>query len=164
MKQKNLMTFFTKASTSGTTQAAKLDDYYYYAFCIALISIISIATTLIETKKVRSFSNGKTPLTLCCRPLVVWERCRDFPVSLSSCATSPVMLYVAHLTHDGLIRDNMWLDGSGSRGHHRFIINESMLTGDSVPVSKAAAKDESWKIEGIPLWRNEGGPDPWYND
>ena len=29
-----------------------LDDYYYYAFCIALISAISIVTTLIETKKV----------------------------------------------------------------------------------------------------------------
>jgi len=30
-----------------------LDNYYYYAFCIALISIISITTTLLETKKVR---------------------------------------------------------------------------------------------------------------
>ena len=29
-----------------------LDDYYYYAFCIALISVVSIATTLIDTKKV----------------------------------------------------------------------------------------------------------------
>lgn len=29
-----------------------LDDYYYYAFCIALISVASIATTLIDTKKV----------------------------------------------------------------------------------------------------------------
>ena len=31
-----------------------LDDYYYYAFCIALISAISIVTTLIETKQVCS--------------------------------------------------------------------------------------------------------------
>ena len=31
-----------------------LDDYYYYAFCIALISVISIVTTLIDTKKVKS--------------------------------------------------------------------------------------------------------------
>jgi cation-transporting ATPase 13A2 len=30
-----------------------LDDYYYYAFCIALISAISIATTLMDTKRVR---------------------------------------------------------------------------------------------------------------
>lgn len=39
-----------------------LDDYYYYAFCIALISIISITTTLIETKKVKTFCirNPKT--------------------------------------------------------------------------------------------------------
>jgi hypothetical protein len=30
-----------------------LDDYYYYAFCIALISTLSVVTTLIDTKKVR---------------------------------------------------------------------------------------------------------------
>lgn len=30
-----------------------IDDYYYYAFCIALISLISVGTTLIETKRVR---------------------------------------------------------------------------------------------------------------
>ena len=33
-----------------------LDDYYYYAFCIALISTLSVATTLIDTKKVGLFS------------------------------------------------------------------------------------------------------------
>ena len=32
-----------------------LDDYYYYAFCIALISGISITSTLVETKKVWPF-------------------------------------------------------------------------------------------------------------
>jgi cation-transporting ATPase 13A3/4/5 len=30
-----------------------LDDYYYYAFCIALISTLSVVTTLIDTKKVK---------------------------------------------------------------------------------------------------------------
>jgi len=30
-----------------------IDDYYYYAFCIALISVLSVTTTLVETKKVR---------------------------------------------------------------------------------------------------------------
>jgi cation-transporting ATPase 13A2 len=29
-----------------------IDDYYYYAFCIALISTLSISTTLIDTRKV----------------------------------------------------------------------------------------------------------------
>lgn len=29
-----------------------LDDYYYYAFCIAVISGFSITTTLVETRKV----------------------------------------------------------------------------------------------------------------
>lgn len=31
-----------------------MDDYFYYAFCIALISAVSIVTTLIDTKKVES--------------------------------------------------------------------------------------------------------------
>jgi cation-transporting ATPase 13A2 len=30
-----------------------IDDYYYYALCIAFISTLSITTTLIDTKKVR---------------------------------------------------------------------------------------------------------------
>jgi cation-transporting ATPase 13A3/4/5 len=34
-----------------------LDNYYYYAFCIALISVSSITTTLIETKKVADNSS-----------------------------------------------------------------------------------------------------------
>jgi hypothetical protein len=33
-----------------------IDDYYYYAFAIALISVSSIASTLIETKRVSSDS------------------------------------------------------------------------------------------------------------
>ena len=33
-----------------------LDDYYYYAFCIALISVASVTSTLIETRKVSFFA------------------------------------------------------------------------------------------------------------
>lgn len=33
-----------------------LDDYYYYAFCIALISTLSVVTTLIDTRKVRKYT------------------------------------------------------------------------------------------------------------
>ena len=29
-----------------------IDNYYYYASCIALISVLSVATTLVDTKKV----------------------------------------------------------------------------------------------------------------
>ena len=36
-----------------------LDDYYYYAFCIALISAVSIITTLIDTRKVGSFIGSR---------------------------------------------------------------------------------------------------------
>ena len=32
-----------------------IDNYYYYAFCITVISMGSIITALVETKKVQSF-------------------------------------------------------------------------------------------------------------
>lgn len=31
-----------------------IDDYYYYAFCIAVISVLSIVTTLVDTLQVRA--------------------------------------------------------------------------------------------------------------
>lgn len=40
-----------------------LDDYYYYAFCIALISFASIASTLIDTKRVWSLTQPQNYLS-----------------------------------------------------------------------------------------------------
>ena len=37
-----------------------LDDYYFYAVTIALISVLSISTTLIETRNVRSSAERRT--------------------------------------------------------------------------------------------------------
>jgi hypothetical protein len=44
-----------------------LDDYFYYAFCIALISVVSITTTLIDTRKAGQFQQHE--LTICSRRL-----------------------------------------------------------------------------------------------
>jgi cation-transporting P-type ATPase 13A2 len=45
-----------------------LDDYYYYAFCIALISALSITTTLIDTKRtiarMREMSKFSCPVSV----------------------------------------------------------------------------------------------------
>jgi cation-transporting ATPase 13A3/4/5 len=58
-----------------------LDNYYYYAFCIALISIISIVTTLVETKKVGVDLQERHHL-----PYVAdcWSNERDVAIVLSS--------------------------------------------------------------------------------
>lgn len=40
-----------------------LDDYYYYASCIALISTFSVVTTLVDTKKVNSDPQNSTRST-----------------------------------------------------------------------------------------------------
>ncbi|KAI9248797.1 hypothetical protein BDA99DRAFT_445940 [Phascolomyces articulosus] len=105
-----------------------LDDYYYYAFCIFIISAVSIITTLVETKQtmkrmrdmsrfecsVRTFRNGS------------WR-------TISSTELVPgdlIDLVDLHIVPC----DGMLISGD-------CILNESMLTGESVPVSKLPATD-----------------------
>ncbi|KAL9560358.1 hypothetical protein PS6_000297 [Mucor atramentarius] len=98
-----------------------MDDYYYYAFCIFIISAFSIISTLIETKEtmkrmkdmsffecsVRVFRSGS------------WR-------NVSSVELVPVPC------------DAMLVSGD-------CILNESMLTGESVPVSKMPINDATLK-------------------
>ncbi|KAI8150400.1 ATPase [Fennellomyces sp. T-0311] len=105
-----------------------LDDYYYYAFCIFLISAISIITTLIETKQtmkrmrdmsrfecsVRTFRNGSW------RAISSTELVPGDLIDLADLHTVPC--------------DAMLISGD-------CILNESMLTGESVPVSKVPVTD-----------------------
>ncbi|GFS05908.1 cation-transporting ATPase [Elysia marginata] len=91
-----------------------LDSYYYYAACIFLISAISITISLRETKKVRSnylFHNGRTYIEKPEHDLVPGDLIAIPP---NGC----VMTCDAVLT-------------AGT-----CIVNESMLTGESVPVTK----------------------------
>ncbi|KAG0164153.1 hypothetical protein DFQ28_011560 [Apophysomyces sp. BC1034] len=105
-----------------------MDDYYYYAFCIFLISAISITTTLIETKQtmrrmrdmsrfecsVRVFRNGS------------WRTISSIDL------VSGDLLDIANI--HTVPCDAMLISGD-------CILNESMLTGESVPVSKAPITD-----------------------
>ncbi|KAI6121503.1 hypothetical protein F5141DRAFT_1259004 [Pisolithus sp. B1] len=88
-----------------------LDDYYYYALCIALISTSSIASTLIDTKQVPR---------ACSIPFVT---------NLTGSERSSVELVPGDIVNLSDMR-------------------ASMLTGESVPVAKAPAKDED-----IARWR-----------
>ncbi|TFY78130.1 hypothetical protein EWM64_g5879 [Hericium alpestre] len=114
-----------------------LDDYYYYAFCIALISTLSVATTLIETRKtiarMRQMSRFSCPVSVFVDGIWLERDSSDLvPGDIVNLMEPPLSVLPADL---------FLLSGDA-------IVNESMLTGESVPVSKIPVHDEDlarWK-------------------
>ncbi|MCJ1461071.1 hypothetical protein MMC28_011453, partial [Mycoblastus sanguinarius] len=109
-----------------------LDQYYYYAICIFFISIISITTTLIETKstmkRLREISRFE------CEVRVLRN---GFWRQVESSELVPGDIYeVSDPSLTQFPCDSLLLAGD-------CVVNESMLTGESVPVSKIPATDES---------------------
>ncbi|CDO77638.1 hypothetical protein BN946_scf184946.g32 [Trametes cinnabarina] len=114
-----------------------LDDYYYYAFCIALISAISIVTTLVETKQ--TIRRMREMSRFVCKVRVyrdsTWIECDSselVPGDIVDLIEPPL---------NTLPADMFLLSGDA-------IVNESMLTGESVPVSKNPIKNDDlakWK-------------------
>lgn len=109
-----------------------LDSYYYYAVCIFLISVGSIASTLIETratmKRLREISRFE------CDVRVLRN---GFWRYVSSSDLVPGDIYeVSDPNLTQFPSDSILLTGDS-------IVNESMLTGESVPVSKLPATDET---------------------
>lgn len=109
-----------------------VDEYYYYAACIFAISVVSITTTLIETrstmKRLREISRFE------CDVRVLRN---GFWRYVESGELVPGDIY--EVTDPALTQfpcDSLLLAGD-------CIVNESMLTGESVPVSKIPATDES---------------------
>ena len=112
-----------------------LDQYFYYASCIFLISVISITTTLLETratmKRLRQISRFE------CDARVLRS---GFWRSVPSSELVPGDVYEVSDPSLGLFPcDSLLLTGD-------CIVNESMLTGESVPVSKSPATDESVRL------------------
>lgn len=109
-----------------------MDSYYYYAVCIFLISVGSITTTLIETratmKRLREISRFE------CDVRVLRN---GFWRYISSSDLVPGDIYeVSDPNLTQFPSDSLLLSGDS-------IVNESMLTGESVPVSKLPATDET---------------------
>ncbi|KAK4127694.1 hypothetical protein N657DRAFT_641704 [Parathielavia appendiculata] len=109
-----------------------LDQYYYYAIAIFVISVGSITTTLIETrstmKRLREISR------FVCDVRVLRN---GFWRYISSSDLVPGDVYeVSDPSLSQFPADSLLLSGD-------CIVNESMLTGESVPVSKTPATDES---------------------
>ncbi|KFZ06971.1 hypothetical protein V501_06875 [Pseudogymnoascus sp. VKM F-4519 (FW-2642)] len=109
-----------------------LDEYYYYAMCIFVISVASITTTVIETrstmKRLREISRFECDIRVLRNGF--WRY-------ISSSELVPGDVY--EVTDPVLSQfpcDSLLLSGD-------CIVNESMLTGESVPVSKTPATDES---------------------
>ncbi|KAJ3806480.1 hypothetical protein F5876DRAFT_49962 [Lentinula aff. lateritia] len=108
-----------------------LDNYYYYAFCIFAISIGSIATTLVETKK--TITRMREMSKFNCKVNVMVD---GTWAELDSTALVPGDLVNLSSSQLTVIPADMFLLTGDA------ILNESMLTGESIPVSKVPVKDE----------------------
>ncbi|AEO56383.1 hypothetical protein MYCTH_2301237 [Thermothelomyces thermophilus ATCC 42464] len=109
-----------------------LDEYYYYAAAIFVISVGSITTTLIETRntmrRLREISR------FVCDVRVLRS---GFWRNIPSSDLVPGDVYeVSDPSLGQFPADSLLLSGD-------CIVNESMLTGESVPVSKTPATDET---------------------
>lgn len=112
-----------------------LDEYYYYAVCIFLISVVSITTTLFETrstmKRLREISRFECDIRVIRNGF--WRQ-------VPSAELVPGDVYeVSDPSLTQLPCDSLLLAGD-------CIVNESMLTGESVPVSKLPATNESLRV------------------
>ncbi|KAI1339008.1 hypothetical protein F5Y15DRAFT_89450 [Xylariaceae sp. FL0016] len=112
-----------------------LDQYFYYAICIFVMSAGSIIATLVETratmKRLRDISRFE------CDVRVLRN---GFWAHVSSSDLVPGDVYeVSDPSLTQFPSDSLLLSGD-------CIVNESMLTGESVPVSKIPATDETLQI------------------
>ncbi|EWC45057.1 hypothetical protein DRE_06196 [Drechslerella stenobrocha 248] len=109
-----------------------MDEYYYYATCIFLISVVSITSTLIETKS--TMKRLREISRFICDVRVLRNGYWEY---VSSSDLVPGDVY--EVTDPNLTLfpcDSILLSGD-------CIVNESMLTGESVPVSKVPCTDEA---------------------
>ncbi|WVQ96650.1 hypothetical protein IAU59_003756 [Kwoniella sp. CBS 9459] len=112
-----------------------LDDYYYYAFAIALISITSVLSTLVETKRTIERMREMSRFHCDVRVLVdsewtIMDCSQLVPGDIFDASDANLPVFPC---------DALLLSGDA-------IVNESMLTGESVPVSKIPVKDEALRV------------------
>lgn len=112
-----------------------LDDYFYYAACIFIISLVSIVTTLFETRSTMKRLHHITRFECDIRVLR-----NSFWRYVASSELVPGDVY--EVTDPALKQfpcDSLLLTGD-------CIVNESMLTGESVPISKTPITQEALQI------------------
>ncbi|CAH6722142.1 vacuolar cation-transporting ATPase Ypk9p [[Candida] jaroonii] len=107
-----------------------MDDYYYYASCIFIISLVSIVNTLIETKSTMKKLSSVSKFSCEIR---VWRN--EFWKTISSDDLVPGDIFEIDPSLNAMPCDALLINGE-------TIVNESMLTGESVPISKVAVSDD----------------------
>ncbi|RLV90384.1 Vacuolar cation-transporting ATPase YPK9 [Spathaspora sp. JA1] len=110
------------------------DDYYYYASCIFIISMISIVNSLIETKSTMKRLQQMSQFTCDVR---VWRN--GFWKQIDSSELVPGDIFELDPSLTLIPCDCLLINGE-------CVINESMLTGESVPVTKTMATKETVKL------------------
>ncbi|EDK42410.1 conserved hypothetical protein [Lodderomyces elongisporus NRRL YB-4239] len=110
------------------------DNYYYYAACIFIISAISILNSLLETKS--TIKRLQQISRFVCE-VRVWRN--GFWKQIDSSDLVPGDVFEIDPSLGSLPCDALLINGE-------CVINEAMLTGESVPVSKASATKEVVKL------------------
>lgn len=109
-----------------------LDEYYYYAICIFVISAVSITTTLVETRatqrRLKEISRFECDIRILRNGFWRYVPSSDLVPGDVYEITDPALQL--------LPCDSLLLTGD-------CIVNESMLTGESVPVSKIPTTEEA---------------------
>lgn len=107
------------------------DDYYYYASCIFFISVISIANSLLET---RTTIRRLQEISKFSCEVRVWRN--GFWKQIESNELVPGDVFEVDPSLNVMPCDALLINGE-------CVINESMLTGESVPVTKVSATSET---------------------
>ncbi|KAI9721371.1 MAG: hypothetical protein M1828_005231 [Chrysothrix sp. TS-e1954] len=109
-----------------------LDEYYYYAVCIFAISVTSITVTLLETRatmrRLREISRFECDVRILRNGFWRYVRSSDLVPGDVYEITDPALTQFPC--------DSLLLTGD-------CIVNESMLTGESIPVSKIPTTEET---------------------
>lgn len=107
------------------------DEYYYYASCIFIISLVSIVNSLVETKATIKRLQEISKFSCEVR---VWRNGFWNKIDSEELVPGDVFEVDPSLTY--LPCDALLINGE-------CVVNESMLTGESVPVTKFVANEET---------------------
>ncbi|KAL1923846.1 uncharacterized protein VTP21DRAFT_8826 [Calcarisporiella thermophila] len=107
-------------------------DYYYYASCIFVISVVSITITLIETR--RNYRRMREMSRLLCDVSIL--RDKKWRIASSEELVPGDIIDITGARLQTFPADCILISGD-------CIVNESMLTGESVPVGKTAASNQA---------------------
>ncbi|KAG5417665.1 hypothetical protein I9W82_005301 [Candida metapsilosis] len=110
------------------------DDYYYYASCIFIISMVSIINSLIETKSTMKRLQQISKFECEVR---VWRN--GFWKQIDSIDLVPGDIFEIDPSLSVIPCDALLVNGE-------CVLNESMLTGESVPVTKVQATRDIVKL------------------